>query len=221
MQKKQNKNTMLRTIVSILLLIVTFPIMAQTDAELYGVTKFLGIPVDGTKSEMMQKLRQKGFTYKIDKDLMVGEFNGIKDAAIAIVTNHDKVWRIAVIEPPQDEYSVKRRWNVLCEQFEQNRKYIASNLLGDYELSDEEDVSLGISQGKQYQASYLQSNIQVPIDSTLSETEQSAESQRRLRHLANCSVWMTIVKADLDYRNPYNIIIYYDNKYNQANGEDL
>lgn len=34
------------------------------------VTQFLGIPVDGTKTEMVQKLKAKGFKYKIA--LMIG-----------------------------------------------------------------------------------------------------------------------------------------------------
>lgn len=46
--------------------------MAQTD-----VTKFLGIPVDGSKSEMMRKFKSKGFTQRpyaegyLQKNLMV------------------------------------------------------------------------------------------------------------------------------------------------------
>ena len=30
------------------------------------VTKFLGIPVDGTKTAMIQQLKEKGYTYMID-----------------------------------------------------------------------------------------------------------------------------------------------------------
>ena len=30
-----------------------------------GVIKFLGIPVDGTKQEMIQKLKSKGFTFTL------------------------------------------------------------------------------------------------------------------------------------------------------------
>ena len=61
------------------------------------VTKFLGIPVDGTKSAMIQKLKAKGFTYHQKDDLLEGEFNGEK-VNIAIVTQGNKVWRIAVAD---------------------------------------------------------------------------------------------------------------------------
>ncbi len=54
------------------------------------VTQFLGIPVDGSKSEMIRKLKAKGFTsdpYK--SDLLKGEFNG-RDVEIHVVTNNNK-----------------------------------------------------------------------------------------------------------------------------------
>ena len=44
------------TVFALVLATMTF---AQKD-----VTKFLGIPVDGTKAEMMQKLKAKGFVLK-------------------------------------------------------------------------------------------------------------------------------------------------------------
>ena len=38
------------------------------------VTKFLGIPVDGSKSEMIQKLKAKGFTNtSSEKDILEGD----------------------------------------------------------------------------------------------------------------------------------------------------
>ncbi len=48
----------------ILLLYILFPLqgIAQND-----VTQFLGIPIDGTKSEMIYKLKSKGFTPNIKK----------------------------------------------------------------------------------------------------------------------------------------------------------
>ena len=56
--------------------------MAQTD-----VTKFLGIPVDGDKSEMMEKLKSKGFTQgPYAEDVLRGGFNG-KEVDVFISTN--------------------------------------------------------------------------------------------------------------------------------------
>ena len=34
----------------------------------HNVTKFLGIPVDGTKASMIQKLKNKGFTYDVKNE---------------------------------------------------------------------------------------------------------------------------------------------------------
>jgi hypothetical protein len=55
-----------------MLLIVTLALHAQND-----VTKILGIRVDGRKSEMIQKLKAKGYAISPNnKDVLVGEFNG-------------------------------------------------------------------------------------------------------------------------------------------------
>lgn len=57
------------------------------------VTKFLGIPVDGSKEEMIRKLKGKGF--KPDpqgSEALVGQFNGT-DVNVYVATNNDKVCR--------------------------------------------------------------------------------------------------------------------------------
>lgn len=62
------------------------------------VTTFLGIPVDGTKAEMIEKLKAKGFTsHPYDEDALRGEFNG-EDVRISVVTNNNKVYRVAVFD---------------------------------------------------------------------------------------------------------------------------
>ena len=59
---------------------------------------FLGIPVDGSKSEMIQKLKAKGYTSsQHNKEILVGEFNGT-DVNIHIATNNNKVCRIMVCD---------------------------------------------------------------------------------------------------------------------------
>lgn len=60
-------------------------------AQKKDVTKFLGIPVDGTKTEMIQKLKAKGFTYNQRLDCLEGEFNG-REVKIFVVTNNNKVY---------------------------------------------------------------------------------------------------------------------------------
>ena len=91
------------------------------------VTKFMDIPVDGKKSEMIKQLKKKGFKHKRHSfdtsiDYMEGEFNGC-NVDVYIVTNKKKVWRIAI------EYnslctntSIIPIYNRLCSQFENNIK---------------------------------------------------------------------------------------------------
>jgi hypothetical protein len=161
------------------------------------VTQFLGIPVDGTKSEMIAKLKAKGYTSNsLDKNILVGEFNG-REVNIHIVTNNNKVYRIMVIDAiSQSEGSIKIRFNYLCQQFDNNKKYVSATL-SDQTISEDEDISYEMSvNNKRYQAAFYQSpNIDF----------------KKL-------VWFTI--NEFSY-GKYRIAIYYDNEYNMANGEDL
>lgn len=53
-------------------LMLSIAMNAQED-----VTKFLGIPVDGTKSEMIKKLLKKGFERSdFDRDILQGNLMG-------------------------------------------------------------------------------------------------------------------------------------------------
>ena len=162
------------------------------------VTKFLGIPVDGTKNEMIQKLKNKGFKYDSTYDLLEGEFNGM-NVTIGVVTNN-KVYRICIIDNYMcDEGQIKIRFNNLCNQFENNSKYIT---ISDFTLSDKEDISYEMNvHNKVYQAVYYQH---------YSDTDTDEE-------ITNRSVWFTINKQ----YGQYQIVLYYDNGYNQANGDDL
>ena len=174
----------------LLLFLLSISIYAQQN-----VTKFLGIPVDGSKADMIQKLKEKGFTYNTTTDRLEGVFNGEK-VHILIQTNKNKVWRIAVIDQiTRDEGQIKIRYNLLCQQFKDNPKYFPLKKI--QELSDNEDISYEISiHQKQYQAVYLQ----LPREG----------AQNRI-------VWFKIVK---DY-GEYYIAIYYENDSNASHGEDL
>lgn len=168
------------------MIICTLSSFAQKD-----VTKFLGIPIDGTKPDMIQKLKAKGFTTY--EEGLVGEFNGYK-VFLSPVTNNNKVYRIVVaILPSCDETQIRIRFNNLCNQFENNRNYIPAK--EKQMIREDEDISYEITiHSKQYQAAFL----------------QDSDPMR--------SVWFTIHK--LDY-NEYVLVMYYDNEYNRAQGEDL
>lgn len=184
---------MRKLITLIAMIVLAAGLHAQKD-----VTKFLGIPVDGTKSAMIQKLKAKGFTYNQKEDLLEGEFNGEK-VFIAVLTNNNKVWRIAVIEKKnRDEAQIRIRFNNLLSQFENNSKYASheSNAM----LEENEDISYGITVKKKQYAAYF---FQKQADGSVN---------------GNNLVWFTI--NDISY-DKYNIALFYENGNNKANGDDL
>lgn len=119
-----------------------------------GVIKFLGIPVDGTKQEMIQKLKSKGFTYDQREDDFQGEFNG-EEVLIQVQTQNNKVWRIGIGDKNlRSEGQIKIRFNRLVAQFENNSKYTPAKK---YQTIDEnEDIGYEISvHDKQYEAGFF------------------------------------------------------------------
>lgn len=191
------------------------------------VTKFLGIPVDGTKAEMIRKLKAKGFvSSRLGNDMLEGEFNGEK-VYLSVVTNNRKVYRVMVTDVvDRSETDIKIRFNNLCRQFEENPKYGAGSGL-DQTISDDEKISNEmILHSKRYQAAFYQvsqSDVESFLKSKYTE-EQLANPTEEMRSalwdfISKRSVWFMINKG-LGY-GEYHISIYYDNGYNQADGEDL
>lgn len=154
---KQRKQIMMK---KILILAMTVILSAGAFAQ-REVTKFLGIPVDGTKQSMIQKLKAKGFTYDQQTDYLYGEFNGEK-VRISVQTQGNKVWRIAVTdEIGRNENQIRIRFNNLVSQFENNNKYMPYK--DSQTLSDNEDISHEISvRDKQYAATFFQYSKDAP-----------------------------------------------------------
>ena len=173
------------------------------------VTTFLGIPVDGSKSEMKQKLIAKGYVPKKngDDEYLEGEFNGT-DVLICIATNNNKVYRIMLCDVhTQNEVDIKIRFNKLVRQFKDNKRYIAVGI-DDYTLPESENISYEMSvHSKRYEASFYQ----------LPDMEKMAQGQGS-ESLGKKVVWFMISKFRYD---EYYITMFYDNEYNHANGEDL
>ena len=211
-----------------MLLISSLFVYAQQD-----VTKFLGIPVDGSKSEMIQKLKTKGYTSsQHNKDILVGEFNGT-DVNIHIATNNNKVCRIMVCDANNiDERSIQIRFNKLCEQFKNNSKYLS--LEENQTISEDEDISYEMTvHKKRYEAIFYQKTDTIAVAKMLMSalspkytTEQLANPTEELQsemvklsieYLMKRPVWFLIS----DFQGKYYITMYYDNEYNRANGEDL
>ncbi len=226
---------MKRVALFIVMSLTYFIASAQSD-----VTKFLGIPVDGTKSQMIAKLKEKGFTSTIfDSEVLEGEFNG-HDVHVYVVTNNNKVYRIMLSDKNLlSETDIKIRFNNLCKQFENNRRYASAN---DYTIPESEDIGYEmIVNKKRYQAVYYQAP-EILQDSTRIASEftnymkkhltaqqienpteaDAAEIQKLLINytadlISKKSVWFMISQN----LGKYSIAMYYDNEYNKANGEDL
>ena len=172
------------------------------------VTKFLGIPVDGSPSEMIKKLKAKGFTTdekfiqavkrgSVDWDepeVLTGRFNGER-VMVYLGVEQNKVWRIYLADKDnRDETQIKIRFNTLVRQFEGNGKYVP--LVDEQTIADDEDISYQMTVNKkQYQAGFVQKGEDGMVD---------------LKRI----VWFTIGEG-------YEIEMFYDNKYNEADGSDL
>jgi len=184
----------MKKVLLLFLLFVSASVYAQKE-----VTRFLGIPVDGYKSEMIQKLKAKGYKYNSTTELLEGEFNG-RDVEIAVVTNNNKVYRICIIDKYSvDESQIKIRYNNLCQQFGNNVKYVT---LKDYSIPENENISYEMLMNKKvYQAAFFQ---------ILSDEDTDED-------ILNRQVWFDI----FEQYGKYKILMFYDNVYNQANGDDL
>ena len=227
---------MKNTLITLFFCFLSFAVFAQQD-----VTKFLGIPVDGSKTQMIKKLEAKGYKYNPSTDMLSGEFNG-RDVKISVVTNNNKVYRIVVYDAyyTESETSIRIKFNRLVEQFNSNKRYVSASF-EDQKISDKEDVAYEISvKDKRYEAVFYQ--LPENMDSTMWEKSMQAYifseyTQEQLENMdedgkkevmvktlfwafekiSKKTVWFLI---DNRY-GEYGIIMYYDNEYNRANGEDL
>jgi len=207
---------------------------AQTD-----VTKFLGIPIDGYKPEIIKKLKSKGFTVSpIKKEVLNGEFNG-KKVNLHIGTYNNKVYRIMVTyDNHLSEGDIKIMFNNLCQQFKSNKRYLS---LSEDMIPDEEDISYQMSiNNKRFQAVFYQlpelsdsttvsKDIETFIFEKYTKEQLANESEDFQNELANrCmeylrekyskkTVWFMINEQ----YGEYYITIFYDNLYNQASGDEL
>lgn len=218
--------------------IISVALFAQKD-----VTQFLGIPVDGYKAEMIEKLKSKGFTISPnDKDVLFGQFNG-GNVNIYIVTNNNKVCRIMVSDVDySNEIDVKIRFNNLLQQFKKNEKYVSASLTPEkYIIPDDEKISYEmLVNKKRYEASFFQAPLKIDtvaiaekiksnLSSKYSEEQLSNPTEEMQKEMINGglpimyeiiskkSVWFMINEL----YGKYYITMYYDNEYNRANGEDL
>ena len=180
---------MKRFLATFLFMLMTIVAIAQDS----NTIKFLGIPVDGTKKEMISKLQAKGYEYDAYSDVLFGEFNGT-DVVIYVQTVNNKVWRIGIIDENvnNDAANIKIRYNRLFEQLSNNGKY---EVVGGSTLGEKEDISYEMTvHNKRYEADFFFKDKSI-----------------------HGYVWYMIEKVD----GKYGIVMYYENLDNAANGDDL
>lgn len=254
------KQTIMKKFFSIAVLCMLFSAACAQS----NVTTFLGIPVDGTKAEMIQKLKANGYTLDSSGEYLTGEFNG-RDVNIYVVTNNNKVYRIMVADANNIyETDIKIRFNKLCSQFENNGRYVKMFADEDYYIPEDEDISYNMTvNNKRYEAAYYQypKNQYLQMESmakrvaeisrsrllekytekqladTLNRTEEinndmvriisetmaeqmalsEEQSEKNLEEWLNNRVWFIIS----EFRGKYRILMFYDNKRNEADGSEL
>lgn len=141
---------MKKAIFTILMALICFIGFGQNGNS--GPIKFLGIPIDGTKSQFVIKLKSKGFTYNSLYECYKGQFNG-KSVDVYIHCNHNIVDRVYVAFPRTSEESIRVEYNKLLNQFNENKKYL--NLSLSEEIPENDDISYKISvENKRYQATF-------------------------------------------------------------------
>ena len=211
-----------------------------------GTLKFLGIPVDGSKSEMVAALKDKGFRYDSNSGFLVGDFNG-RESHIWIVENHGKVYRVVVFDAnTSGEGQIRIRFNNLIHQFENSNGkyyYIDQN----DKIPEDEDISYEtIVHDKQYSATFiynpLYGNNELRdrlVNEAVEEIKLSSEKKGityeefysdkdlynqlvssvtdKIIQMSKGSVWFKI----FEHYGKYYIGFYYDNLLNAPNGEDL
>lgn len=220
----------MKRIFSILLMAITaISVCAQKD-----ITKFLGIPINGTKAEMKRKLIAKGFKPVPHQDFLRGQFNGEK-VRLFIGTNRGKVYRIYLADVnTRDEADIKVRFNNLVHQFQNNPRYTA---MEQQMIPEDEDIRYEITiHNKIYSATFYQNINKLKLEKIREILrEQYTEEQlqnptRTIQKSINNTVYDFLGENFLkkvvwfrieEHYGSYYISMYYDNGYNAANGEEL
>ncbi len=212
-----------RLVIIIVLSLAAFSLNAQ---NINQQLTFLGIPVDGTTTDMVSALQNKGFKLEnidvIPIPTLTGKFNG-KYVRIAISENYGVVDRICVIDQTKyTESQIKAQFNHLLAQFENNGKYLPHEF--NQPIPSDEDISYEMSvHNKKYEAAfYLKPDISDAVEKLKIESDTSSiykyfYEQKKFQNQMTSVVWFTIQER----YGEYQISIYYDNLENRPNGDDL
>lgn len=112
-------NTDMKKIVfAFLMTLAPMSLLAQKN-----ITTFMGIPVNGTKSSVVAKLKSRGFV-KDGHDCLKGEIENIP-YLVRVMTDRGRVYRISVVEEKgTDDVSLAvARYNSLLDWFRKDSNY--------------------------------------------------------------------------------------------------
>lgn len=237
---------MKKILTTLLITLMSFAAVAQQ----FNTISFLGIPVEGSKSEVERRLKtEKGFYYE-DADwekvgILTGNFNGYK-VNVSIVEYNGSVERVMVAYPDVSETQVKIQYNNLFHQLSKNEKYMYQVLDCSGELGEEEDISYEISvNSKQYQNVFM-----YPPWGTLNEMKRKISEYEKPEDAINEKDVKDFVDATFTDGEPdetklflwvmqhsegnvwftistgvrygtYHILLFYENNKNKSHEDDL
>lgn len=175
--------------------VVVLSINAQ---NLCSTPKFMGIPIDGTKTKMIEQLQSKGFNYDKNKDCLKGRFNGRK-VKLWIQSQNDNVWGVKVqYYKTFWEDKMAKRYNDLFDDLWNRGKY---EYVSGQKLGFREKVSVN-SEG---QATIGYSSEPIPSRETPKAVFKSNDG--------------TIVRIALKGRCKIYVYLYYENPNNKPEYE--
>ena len=226
-----------------ILFIISIAILFSLKAfALFPITKFLGIPVDGSKTEMIEKLKAKGFTFLEEFDVLQGKYEGI-DVNLRVITHNDKVFRIMVSDQkPYDGATIKDRFNDLVHKFKNDKRFLDFDSINEFYIDDKVNLDHEILENrKEFQASFLiadrpvteynktwlmrVANKELGNKYTADQMKHSTEaidelcevvSRLHADALVKRRVWFNIG----EFEGKYFINLFYDNANNQPDDED-
>ena len=120
----------------------------------FSQVKFMGVSIDGNKTEVTNKLRQRGFKCNNNFGYLEGYVNN-KKVILNIEDCYGKVFRIYYSEKStRDKIKIINRFNTLLKQFEKDKNYI--KISGDI-IPEDENISYNMNvNNKIYEADFIQ-----------------------------------------------------------------
>lgn len=149
------------------ILLTVIATITLTATALAGINtpRFLGIPVDGPKTEMIKKLVDKGYKYNEKEDYLTGFYFG-SPVYIFVQTVQDQVSRVIVYDIKEhDEHEIKDRFNMVYDKFDSSTRYATPQQAG-ARISDREKLAYEMRQHKKFYKAVFNQIKEKPADST-------------------------------------------------------